>query len=112
MRKTQLDFLCQSFGDPKLLDNEKWKSIKYIFIENPIVDVQKLVKHNEIMYIDNLTIGPGFYILSHANSDLGINNHNDLVVTFIPLKIIDKISIIPALDDENILYSDTYAYLH
>ena len=32
MRKSQLLFLCKTFGNPDLPDNEKWKCIKYIFI--------------------------------------------------------------------------------
>ena len=94
MRKTQLDFLCETFGDPSLPSNEKWKCIKYIFIENPVADVQKLIKTGDISYIANSNNGPGFYVMDIPNSDFGIPNANDKVVTFIPLKIIDKISVI------------------
>lgn len=100
MLKSQLNFLCEKLGSPDLGPNEKWKSIKYIFIENPIVDVQRLLKNREIMYIDNPDIGPGFYIIGYTNSDLGIPKY-DRVVTFIPLKLIDKISIITKIDVEN-----------
>ena len=116
MLKSQFDFLCKTFGNPDLPDNEKWKCIKYIFIENPIADVQKLIRVNQIMYIDNPNIGPGFYIMSYSNSDLGVPKYSRQVITFIPLKLIDKLSISPFLDDNNdddnnennILYVDTY----
>ena len=98
MRKSQLDFLCETFGDSNLPSSEKWKCIKYIFIENPIVDVQKLIKNNEIQYIGNSDNGPGFYILGTPNADFGIVNLCDKVVTFIPLKLIDKISLICSSD--------------
>ena len=116
MLKSQLNFLCDKLGDPNLAPNEKWKSIKYIFVENPLVDVQKLVYKQEIMYIDDPNIGAGFYIIGYSNSDLGVPKANERVVTFIPLKLIDKISIVanldmnngPSDDDENnILYVDT-----
>ena len=94
MRKTQLDFLCNAFADKNLPSNDKWKCIKYIFIENPIVDVQLLIKKNEIRYIDNSDNGPGFYILTSANADFGICKKEEKLVTFIPIKIIDKISFV------------------
>ena len=99
MRKTQLDFLCKTFGNPNLPDNEKWKCIKYIFIENPIVDVQRLLKSGEVAYIANDENGPGFYIMGHPNADLGLSKSNEKVVTFIPLKIIDKISLLASYID-------------
>lgn len=101
MRKSQLIFLCDRLGDPNLGANEKWKCIKYIYVENPIADVQKLLKRREIMYVDNPDIGAGFYILGYSNSDLGVPKRNDRVVTFIPLKLIDKISIVTTIDIEN-----------
>jgi hypothetical protein len=102
MRKSQLDFLCKAFGDQTLPDNEKWKCIKYIFIENPIVDVELLIKKNEIKYIDNAENGAGFYILATPNADFGISKLNEKLVTFIPLKIIDKISLnVKSLNNEN-----------
>ena len=118
MLKSQFNFLCNTFGKSNLPDSEKWRCVKYIYIENPIVDVQKLIKRGEILYVDNSGIGPGFYILSYTNSDLGVPKFNERVVTFIPLSLIDKISIIPSLgdsddddmgedDENNILYVDT-----
>ena len=103
MRQSQLDFLCKTFGNPDLPDNEKWKCIKYIFVENPIADVQKLIKTGDIKYIANSSNGPGFYIMDIPNADFGIADINKKVVTFVPLKIIDKISIIIGSYD-NTLY--------
>ena len=124
MLKSQFNFLCNTFGDPNLSESDKWKSIKYIFIENPIANVQTLLKRNEILYVDNSDIGPGFYILSYSNADLGVPKYNERVVTFLPLKLIDKISILASLDindddtddkddnidddENNILYVDTF----
>ena len=88
---TQIDFLCNSFGDTSLPENERWKCIKYIFAENPIIDVQLLIKKGEIIYINNSEIGPGFYILGTPNADIEPINEG-MVVTFIPLKLIDKIT--------------------
>ena len=101
MLKSQFIFLCEKLGDPDLAPNEKWKSIKYIFIENPIADVQRLLRNREIMYVDNPDIGPGFYILGYGNADLGVPKYNERVITFIPLKLIDKISIIASVDSDN-----------
>lgn len=91
MLKSQFDFLCETFGDPSLPINERWKAVRYIFPENPVADVQILLKHNEIIYIDNSEIGPGFYILGTPNADIEPINEG-MVVTFIPLKLIDKIT--------------------
>ena len=118
MLASQLTFLCEKLGNPNLEIYEKWKSIKYIFVENPIVDVQKLLHKQEIMYIDNPDNGAGFYIIGYTNSDLGVPKPNERVVTFIPLKLIDKISIVsdievndetdrPSHDENNLLYVNT-----
>ena len=116
MLKTQFNFLCKTFGNPKLPDNEKWKCIKYIFVENPLADVQRLIRLRKIAYVDNFNIGPGFYILGYANSDLGVPKHGERVVTFIPLTLIDKISLVTSFDENdggsgddenNVLYVNT-----
>ena len=111
MLKSQFIFLCERLGNSNLKTNEKWKSIKYIFVENPIADVQKLLKRQEIMYVDNPDIGAGFYIMSYSNSDLGIPKYYEKVITFIPLSLIDKISIITDIDvsddDENNIIVDS-----
>lgn len=104
MLKSQLNFLCETFGNPDLPSEQKWKCIKYIYVENPIADVQLLLARNEIMYIDNSDNGPGFYIMGTPNVELGIPNLTDKVISFIPLRIIDKISVIASyiLDDQEI----------
>ena len=108
MRKSQLDFLCETFGDPNLSNKDKWKCIKYIFIENPIIDVQLLLKRKEIQYIDNTEIGPGFYILGCPHVDFGIPKFNDKVITFIPLKMIDKLSLIASHIDINSINNNEF----
>jgi len=93
MLKSQFDYLCENFGDPSIDIGDRWKAIKYIFIENPLMDVQFLLKRNEIMYVDNINIGPGFYILGTPNADIEPINKGS-VITFIPLHMIDKITFI------------------
>ena len=101
MLHTQLDFLCNTFGNQSLPDNEKWKCIKNIYVENPLVDVENCIKNGKIQYINNESIGPGFYIMSTPDSSFGVHK-NESVVTFIPLKLIDKISINLKSFQENI----------
>lgn len=98
---TQIDFLCNSFGDTSLPENERWKCIKYIFAENPIIDVQLLIKKGEIIYINNSEIGPGFYILGTPNADFGLPKNDEKVITFIPLNLLDKVSILTKFIDIN-----------
>ena len=93
MLKSQFDYLCETFGDPLLPSNERWKAIKYIYVENPIMDVQFLIKKGEIIYIDNEEIGAGFYILGTPNVELNPINEG-YVITYIPLKLVDKITFV------------------
>lgn len=94
MTKAQLDLVLSNFSDQSLPDDEKWKCIKYIYIENPIADVQLLLKRNGIKYIDNSEIGPGFYIIDAPSSEYGIQKSDDRTVTFVALSAIDKITLI------------------
>lgn len=96
MLVSQFDYLCKTFGDPSIPESDRWKSIKYIYIENPLPDFQTLLKEHNIIYINNESIGAGFYIISPPNADTDPINKG-LVVSFIPLEMIDKISFI--LDD-------------
>lgn len=93
MLKTQFDYLCKTYGDQTLAEKDRWKAIKYIYNENPLIDVQRALKENTILYIDNQDIGPGFYILE-APYAFSIPTQEDRVVTFIPLYLIDKISFV------------------
>jgi len=93
MRKSEFDYLCENFGDPSLPVTERWKAIRYIFVENPLMDVQFLLKHHEIMYIDNDSVSPGFYILGTPNANIEPINKG-FVISFIPLSLIDKIAFV------------------
>lgn len=93
MLKSQFDYLCETFGDPSLPVKERWKAIKYIYVENPIMDVQVLIKKGEIIYIDNEEIGAGFYIMGTPNVELNPIN-SGYVISYIPLKLIDKITFV------------------
>ena len=93
MLKSQFDYLCETFGDPSLPLSERWKAIKYIYVENPIMDVQVLIKKGEIIYIDNEEIGAGFYILGTPNVELNPINEG-YVISYIPLKVVDKITFV------------------
>lgn len=101
MLKSQFDYLCETFGDPSIPVEDRWKAIRYIYIENPLMDVQFLLKNNEIMYSDNENIGPGFYILGAPNAELEPINKGS-VITYIPLSMIDKISFNTTYIDTNI----------
>ena len=92
MTTEQFRFLTSTFGNSSLPESERWKCTRYIYVENPICDVETLMKRGEIIYIDNSEIGAGFYIIGKANSDFGIFN-NSTVVTFIPIEVIDKVAI-------------------
>lgn len=94
MYKSQLDMLCGMFAPENVESKDKWKYIKFIYIENPIVDVQKKLKRNEISYINNIDTTPGFYIIDTPESDFGVADAKEKVVTFIPLSIITHISFI------------------
>lgn len=106
MLKTQFDYLCETFGDPSLPVSERWRAIKYIYVENPLMDAQLLIKKGELIYIDNEEIGPGFYILGAPNAELNPIS-NDLVVSYIPLKLVDKITFITSFIDVNKNISNT-----
>lgn len=100
MLKTQFDYLCKTFGDTTLPISERWKAIKYIYVENPLMDAQLLIKKGELIYIDNEEIGPGFYILGAPNAELNPIT-NELVVSYIPLKLVDKITFVTSFIDTN-----------
>lgn len=94
MLKSQLKSLCNAFGNSSLPESERWKCIKYIFTENPIIDAQLLISKGELIYIDNSSIGAGFYVIGSPSPDFGITDQTERVVTFIPLQLVDKISFI------------------
>lgn len=99
MLKSQLTSLCNAFGNSSLPESERWKCIKYIFTENPIIDAQLLISRGELIYIDNSSIGAGFYVIGSPSPDFGITDRSERVVTFIPLQLVDKISFITTYMD-------------
>lgn len=94
MLKSQITSLCNAFGDQSIPESERWKCIKYIFTENPIIDAQLLISKGELIYIDNANIGAGFYVMGSPNADFGIPNRDEKIVTFIPIELVDKISFV------------------
>lgn len=122
VNQKQLSLLFNTFGDQELPENERWKCIKYIYCENPVIDVQLLLDRGEIEYIDNSDIGPGFYILGSPNAEFGLFGGTEKVITFIPLAMIDKISLDtkyitpdssqdPDVPDGNYLLTDIFNHL-
>ena len=93
MLKTQFDFLCETFGDQSLDIKDRWKSVKYIFNENPLGDMQLLIKRNEAVYIDNDEMGAGFCILGTPDVELNPVT-TEKTITFLPLSQIDKITFV------------------
>lgn len=89
--------LCTYLGDQSLPEDERWKSLKYINIAGQVIpgfDFQRLLRENRINFINSEDIGPGFTILDNANSDMGITNINDPVLSFIPLISIDSVTFV------------------
>lgn len=89
--------LCTYLGDQSLPEDERWKSLKYINIAGqaiPGFDFQRLLRENRINFVNSEDIGPGFTILDNANSDMGITNINDPVLSFIPLISIDSVTFV------------------
>lgn len=101
MLKSQFDYLCENFGNPSLDKKDRWKAIKYIYVENPINDAQLLINRGELIYIDNTLIGPGFYILGTPNVELEPINEG-LVISYIPLSMVDKITFVTDFIDTTI----------
>lgn len=97
MELANFQSLCSALGDQALAEKDRWKSIKYISIAGqatPGFDFQKMLKDNRIFFLSNDTIGAGFCLLDSANSDMGITNINDPVLSFIPLKVVDAVTFI------------------
>jgi len=93
MTHKQLNFLCSTFGNSRQPESERWKCIKYIYIEKPLIDIQSFLNKGEVIYINNESVGPGFYIMGKPNADFGINDSIP-IVTFIPIDAVDKVTLI------------------
>lgn len=95
MLKENFDALCKYLGDQSLPENERWKSLKYISFTGhvlPTIDFQNAFKKHMAYYVDNNETGPGIFVLDFADSDLGVTNINDKVITFIPLERIEVVT--------------------
>ena len=89
--------LCNTLGDQKLPEEERWKSLKYLNIAGqaiPGFDFQRLLKENRINFISSEDVGPGFIIIDSPNSDMGVTNINNPIVSFIPLTSVDSVTFI------------------
>jgi hypothetical protein len=87
--------LCNTLGNQKLPEEERWKSLKYINIAGqaiPGFDFQTLLKQNRINFISSEEVGPGFIIIDSHNSDMGVTNINNPIVSFIPLTSVDSLT--------------------
>lgn len=96
MNKAQLDYMCDTYGDPSLSANEKWKSVAYIATETtkvPTFSVQYYLRTNQIQYSEDFG-EPGFFLIDYLYSPFGpFHNAQGLTVTFFPLSKIDAVSV-------------------
>ena len=95
MEYSNFKSLCNTLGDKNLPEDERWKSLKYINIAGqaiPGFDFQTLLKQNRINFIKSEEVGPGFIIIDSHNSDMGVVNINDPIVSFIPLDSVDSLT--------------------
>lgn len=104
MTSEQYNFLCSTFGNSRKPASERWKCTKYIYIENPLIDIQAFLNKGEVIYIDNESIGSGFYILGTPNADFGVIN-TEKIITFIPIEAIDKVTLM--LNELDVTFGDT-----
>ena len=97
MEYSKFKSLCNTLGDQKLPEEDRWKSLKYLNIAGqaiPGFDFQKLLKENRIDLIKSEEVGPGFIIIDKPNSDMGVTNINNPIVSFIPLDSVDSLTFV------------------
>ena len=97
MEYSNFKSLCNSLGDQNLPEDERWKSLKYLNIAGqaiPGFDFQRLLKENRINFIDSEDVGPGFIIIDSHNSDMGVTNINNPILSFIPLDSVDSLTFV------------------
>lgn len=96
MNATQLKYICSTYGDKSLAENEQWKCIEYFTAAtsvNATISVQDYIRRNKIMYTTAYN-EPGFLIMDYSPAYDGIVRKNDkLVITFIPLSKILSVSV-------------------
>ena len=96
MNTAQLKYLCSTYGDKSLTEDEQWKSIEYFTTTtsvNATIPVQEYIKHNRIKYTTAYN-EPGFLIMDYSPAYDGIVRKNDkLIITFIPLSRLLSVSV-------------------
>lgn len=104
MTKTQLQYLCTTYGDKSLSENEKWKSI-YSFstctTKMPTFAFQYYLSRNMVSYVEDGVNEPGFAIISHKPAHSGIDSYKKRICTFIPLSSIIAVSVLPKLTEKD-----------
>jgi hypothetical protein len=104
MEYSNFKSLCKTLGDQNLPEEERWKSLKYINIAGqaiPGFDFQRLLKENRITFVASEEVGPGFIIDDTPNSDMGVTNTNDPILSFIPLDSVDSLTFIVTKEAED-----------
>lgn len=95
MNKVQFDYMCNTYGDPTLSNNEKWKSVAYIATTTTLVptfSAQYYLRTNQFNYSEKFG-EPGFFLIDYLYSPHGpFSNKQGLTVTFIPLSMITAIA--------------------
>lgn len=97
MEYSNFKSLCNTLGDQNLPEEDRWKSLKYLNIAGqaiPGFDFQRLLKENRINFIKSEEVGPGFIIIDSPNSDMGVTNINNPIVSFIPLDSVDSLTFV------------------
>ena len=97
MEYSNFKSLCNTLGDQSLPEEDRWKSLKYINIEGqaiPGFDFQRLLKENRITFVESEDVGPGFIIIDSYNSDMGVENINSPILSFIPLDSVDSLTFV------------------
>lgn len=112
MKESQLNYILSKNASPRPI-NERWKAIKYISTltsSSPVFDFQKYVRGYEI----NLANGnndecsveyvtepiPGFKVWDYEGLNPAITSEKQKTLTFIPLKFIISVSLIPLIDQK------------
>ena len=95
MEYSNFKSLCNTLGDQNLPEEDRWKSLKYLNIAGqaiPGFDFQKLLKEDRITFVTSEDVGPGFIIIDNHNSDMGVTNINNPILSFIPLDSVDSLT--------------------
>lgn len=93
MTTAEFKEICKKFGDQTLPESERWKSIKAISVNEmdyPI-NFEDSFNKNMIYFLENESIGDGFYLMEYAHSDLDLFNRNK-ICSFIPIESVLAVS--------------------